>query len=261
MFRSLHIAATGMAAQETQLEGISNNISNANTVGYKKQRVDFQDLLYQTVRAAGTPTSATTQSPTGLQIGNGVKVVGTSRSFEQGAISNTNNPLDIAIEGNGFFVIQQPDGTPAYTRAGTLQTDAQGRLVTSEGMPLDPPISIPADAINVTIAANGQVSATLKTETAPVDVGQITIANFVNPGGLRAIGHNLMLATAASGEPQVGEAGTEGRGTLLQGSIEKANVDIVEEMVGMIQAQRSYEINSKVITTADEMLRAATQLR
>ncbi len=261
MFRSLHIAATGMAAQETHLEGITTNIANANTVGYKKQRVDFQDLLYQTVRAAGAPTSATTMSPTGLQIGNGVKVVGTSRSFEQGSIYNTNNPLDVAIEGNGFFVVQQPDGMPAYTRAGTLQTDAEGRLVTPEGLPFDPPISIPPDAISVSIAANGTVSATLKNEPAPVNVGQIQLATFINPSGLRAIGHNLLLPTASSGEAQVGEPGSEGRGALLQGSIEKANVDVVEEMVGLIQAQRSYEINSKVITTADEMLRAATQLR
>ncbi|HEY6557956.1 MAG TPA: flagellar basal-body rod protein FlgG [Polyangiaceae bacterium] len=261
MFRSLHIASTGMAAQETHLEGISNNIANANTVGYKKQRVDFQDLLYQTVRAAGTATGPTTQSPTGLQIGNGVKVVGTTRSFEQGALYNTNNPLDVAIEGNGFFVVEQADGTPAYTRCGTLQTDSEGRIVTSEGMPLDPPITIPADATSVAIAANGTVSATLKGETAPVELGQLTTATFVNPAGLHAIGHNLLLASAASGEPQVGEPGSDGRGTLLQGSIEKANVDIVEEMIGLIAAQRSYEINSKVITTADEMLRAATQLR
>lgn len=261
MFRSLHIAATGMSAQETQLEGISNNIANANTVGYKKQRIDFQDLLYQTVRAAGTATSETTVSPTGLQVGNGVKVVGTSRSFDQGAIYNTNNPLDVAIEGNGFFVVEQPDGTPAYTRAGALQTDPQGRIVTPEGMPLSPPISIPAEAVSVTIAANGTVSAILKGDTAAVNLGQLQIANFVNPGGLRAIGHNLLVATGASGEAQIGEPGSDGRGTLLQGSTEKSNVDIVEEMIGLIAAQRSYEINSKVITTADEMLRAATQLR
>jgi flagellar basal-body rod protein FlgG len=261
MFRSLNIAATGMAAQETHLEGISNNIANANTTGYKRQRVEFQDLLYQTVRAAGTATSATTTAPTGLQLGAGVRVVGTARMFEQGTVQITNNPLDVAIEGNGFFVVQQPDGNPAYTRAGALKTDAEGRLVTPEGMPLDPQITIPGDAVSVAIASNGTVSATLKGESAPVELGQIAIATFVNPAGLQAEGHNLFTATAASGEAQVGEPGMDGRGALLGGAIERANVDIVEEMVGLIAAQRAYEINSKVITTADEMLRAATQLR
>jgi flagellar basal-body rod protein FlgG len=261
MFRSLNIAATGMAAQETHLEGISNNIANANTTGYKRQRVEFEDLLYQTVRAAGTATSQTTTAPTGLQLGTGVRVVGTSRMFEQGTITVTNNPLDIAIEGNGFFVVQMPDGNPAYTRAGALKTDAEGRIVTPEGLLLEPQITIPGDAVSVAVAANGTVSATLRGESAPVEVGQIQIATFVNPAGLQAEGHNLFTATAASGEAQVGEPGMDGRGALLSGAIERANVDIVEEMVGLIAAQRAYEINSKVITTADEMLRAATQLR
>ncbi|MFO7178180.1 MAG: flagellar basal-body rod protein FlgG [Pseudomonadota bacterium] len=261
MFRALHIAATGMGAQETQLEGISNNIANANTVGYKRERVDFQDLLYQTIRAPGAPTGATTVSPTGFQVGSGVRVVGTARVFEQGALQNTNNPLDVAIEGNGFFVVQQADGTPAYTRAGTFQKDGQGRIVTPEGLPLDPPITVPEGATDVSIAADGTVSAILGGEAAPVELGRITIATFVNPAGLRAIGHNLLIATEASGEPQIGEPGNDGRGTLLQGSLERANVEIVEEMIGLIAAQRAYEINTKVITTADEMLRAATQLR
>ena len=261
MFRSLHIAATGMAAQETQLDGISNNIANANTTGYKKQRVDFQDLLYQHVIPPGTPTSSTTQSPSGLQIGSGVRVVGTARMFEQGTLLQTKNPLDVAIEGNGFFVVEQPDGTPAYTRAGNLQTDGQGRIVTSEGLPLDPPISIPQNATGVTISANGIVSATMSGETTPTEVGRLTTASFVNPNGLRAQGHNLFVATDASGQPQVGEPGTEGRGALLQGSLEQGNVDVVEEMIGLISAQRAYEINSKVVTTADEMLKAATQLK
>lgn len=261
MFRSLNIAATGMAAQETHLEGISNNIANANTVGYKRERVDFQDLLYQTVRAPGAPTGPTTTNPTGLQIGTGVRVVGTARIFSQGTLLNTQNPLDVAIEGDGFFVVQQGDGTPAYTRAGNLQADGEGRLVTSEGLPLDPPLNIPPGATGVSIAANGTVSVTLSGQTAPIDVGQIQTASFVNPSGLRSIGHNLLLATPASGEPQLGEPGQDGRGALLQGSLEQANVDIVAEMIGLISAQRSYEINSKVISTADEMLRAATQMR
>jgi flagellar basal-body rod protein FlgG len=261
MFRSLHIAATGMAAQEAHLEGISNNIANANTTGYKKQRVDFQDLLYQTVRAAGTQTSPTAMSPTGLQIGSGVRVVGTSRIFSQGSLVVTNNPLDVAIEGNGFFTVQQADGTPAYTRAGNLQTNAQGQIVTSEGHPIEPSITIPPDSTGVTIGADGTVSVTLPGQTTPSQVGQITTANFVNPAGLSALGHNLFTQTPASGEAQIGVPGTEGRGTLLQGSTESANVDVVEEMIGLIGAQRSYEINSKVITAADDMLHAATQLR
>ncbi len=261
MFRSLNIAATGMNAQETNLESISHNISNGNTVGYKKQRVDFQDLLYQTVKAAGTPTGPTTTSPTGLQVGTGVRVVSTSRIFEQGSLLNTENPLDVAIEGQGFFVIQQPDGNPAYTRAGTLRTDGDGRVVNAEGFPLEPPLTIPPDASSVSIAANGTVSVTLAGQPNPTDIGQITTANFVNPGGLQAIGHNLLVPTQASGEAQVGEPGSDGRGSLLQGAVEQSNVDIVEEMIGLISAQRAYEINSKVITTADEMMRAATQMR
>jgi len=261
MFRSLNIAATGMAAQEMNLEAISHNISNGNTVGFKKERIDFQDLLYQTVRQAGTPTGPTTMSPTGLQIGTGVRVVATSRMFEQGTILQTSNQLDVAVEGNGFLVVQQADGTPAYSRNGALRTDGDGRLVNAEGFPLDPPITIPPDASSVAISSNGTVSVTLPNQTTPSDVGQIQLANFVNPAGMQGIGHNLLTPTKASGEPQVGEPGADGRGTLLQGALEQSNVDIVEEMIGMISAQRSYEINSKVITTADEMLRAASQMK
>jgi flagellar basal-body rod protein FlgG len=261
MFRSLNIAATGMAAQETHLEAISHNIANGNTVGFKKERVDFQDLLYQTIKQAGTPTGPTTTSPTGLQIGTGVRVVSTSRLFEQGTLQQTGNQLDVAIEGNGFFVIEQPDGTPAYTRNGALRTDGEGRIVNAEGFPLDPPITVPPDATGISIAANGMVSVTMPGETTPSDIGQIMTATFVNPAGLQALGHNLLVPTQASGEAQLGEPAADGRGALLQGAVEQSNVDIVEEMIGLISAQRSYEINSKVITTADEMLRAASQLR
>jgi flagellar basal-body rod protein FlgG len=261
MFRALSIAATGMAAQQTNLESISNNVANANTVGYKKQRTDFQDLLYQTVREPGTPTGPTTQLPTGLQVGTGVRVVGISRVFKEGTLVNSGNPLDIAIEGSGFFSIQQADGTPAYTRAGNLQMDSEGRIVTPEGMPLDPQIIIPSDSVGVSIGATGIVTVTTQSQPDAVEVGQIQLATFTNPAGLRAMGHNLYQATQASGEAIVGEPASDGRGALLQGSLEQANVDIVEEMVGMISAQRGYEINSKVITTADDMLRAVTQLR
>jgi flagellar basal-body rod protein FlgG len=261
MFRSLHIAATGMQAQEAQLDSISNNLANANTVGYKKARADFQDLVYQTVRGAGTQNSATTASPTGLQVGSGVRMVATTRLFQQGALQTTGNPLDVAVEGSGFFVVQQPDGNPAYTRAGNLKTDSQGRLVTAEGMPLEPPVIIPADATGVTIGADGIVTATTKTSATPSQLGQIQLANFINPAGLSAGGHNLLMATAASGEPQVGAPGSDGRGTLMQNTIEHANVEVVEEMVNLIAAQRAYDVNTKVITAADEMLRSATQLK
>jgi len=261
MFRSLHIAATGMAAQEAQLDAISNNLANANTVGYKKIRADFQDLLYETLRAPGSATTATTNSPTGLQVGSGARIVATSRQHSQGALQQTGNPLDLAIEGNGFFVIQQVDGTIAYTRAGQFKTDAQGRIVTSEGLPLDPPITLPPDATSVSIGSDGTVSATLKAQANAVQLGQIQIASFINPAGLNSMGHNLLIATAASGDPNMGLAGAEGRGTLLQGTTEHANVEVVEEMIGLIAAQRNYEINSKVVTAADEMLRNATQMR
>lgn len=261
MFRSLHIAATGMAAQETQLEGVSNNIANANTNGYKRQRVEFQDLLYQTVRGAGTRTTSSTRSPTGIQLGSGVRVVSTSRNFSQGNVMVTSNALDVAIEGSGFFVIQQADGSPAYTRAGALQKDSQGQLVTAEGHLIDPPIIIPPDALDVTIGSNGTVSALMSGQSAPVEVGQLTIATFVNPAGLHAQGRNLFTASASSGDPQIGTPGSDGRGSLMQGALERANVDVVEEMIGMISAQRAYEVNTKVVTTADEMLRSASQMK
>lgn len=250
-----------MSAQQTHLESISNNVANANTVGYKKQRTEFQDLMYQTVREPGTPTGPTTRAPTGLQVGTGVRVIGTTRVFQQGTLLNTGNPLDVAIEGNGFFSVQQPDGTLAYTRAGALKVDAEGRIVTAEGQPLDPPVLIPPDAIGINISANGTVSVTTPGQPDAIEVGQILLTSFANPAGLRGLGHNLMAQTDGSGEPMSGEPATDSRGSLLQGSLEQANVDVVEEMIGMISAQRNYEINSKVISTADEMLRAVTQLR
>jgi flagellar basal-body rod protein FlgG len=250
-----------MAAQESQLDAISNNLANANTVGYKKVRADFQDLAYQTMRAAGSQTGVTTQSPTGLQVGSGVRIVATTRLEGQGTIKNTNNPLDLAIEGKGFFVVQQQDGTPAYTRAGNLKTDAQGRIVTAEGLPLEPPITIPPDALSVNIGSDGTVSVTTPGQQQPVQLGQIQTATFINPAGLNAIGHNLFIPSGSSGDPMIGPPTLDGRGSILQGSVEQANVEVVEEMIGLIAAQRSYEVNSKVISAADEMLRNATQLR
>jgi flagellar basal-body rod protein FlgG len=250
-----------MAAQEANLDAISNNLANSSTVGYKKQRADFQDLLYQTMRAPGTPLSGTTLAPTGLELGTGTRIVATSHLHTQGTLQQTGNPLDVAIEGNGFLVVQQPDGTFAYTRNGILKTDAQGRICNSEGLLLDPPITVPLDGTSLSIGADGTVSATMKGQSNPVQLGQIDLASFINPSGLASAGHNLFLATAASGDPQVGRPGMESRGTLLQGATEHANVEVVDEMIGLISAQRTYEINSKVVSAADEMLRNVTQMR
>jgi len=260
MFRSLNVAATGMAAQQMRLEGISHNIANSNTVGFKRQRVEFQDLLYQIVRQPGAATGDTTQSPVGVHAGSGVRSVGVVAIQEQGTFLMTDNPLDVAVEGRGFIPVLRDDGTMAYTRAGNLKSDATGRLVTTDGLPIDPPITIPAEATSVTISPSGQVAVTLPGEPDPVEVGQITTATFINPAGLRSVGHNLLERTIASGEPNFNEPGSNGHGTLLQGALEQSNVDMVEEMVGLISAQRSYEINSKVITTADQMLQSATEM-
>jgi flagellar basal-body rod protein FlgG len=258
MFRSLNVAATGMAAEETQLDTIANNLANANTTGYKTQNAQFEDLLYQNQRAAG-PNADGNVTPTMTQIGSGVRVIATTRSFSQGTLQQTSNPLDIAIQGQGFFSVLQPTGEMAYTRAGSFQLDAQRRVTTSDGLPLEPPITIPADATAITIAADGTVSATQPGGHAPTTVGRIQLTTFPNPNGLSSEGQNLLAATASSGEPISGAPALEGRGTLLQGSIEGSNVDVVDQMVAMIRTQRAYEINSKVISAADEMLKNATQ--
>ncbi len=258
MFRSLNVAATGMAAQETQLDTIANNLANANTTGYKRQHAEFEDLLYQNVRSAG-PNADGTAAPTGTQLGTGVRIVATSRSFTQGTLQQTGNPLDLAIEGQGFFAVMRPTGEMGYTRAGSLKLDAQGRLTTSDGLPLEPPITVPSDATSVTVTADGTVSAQQPGGHAPTVVGQLQLTTFPNANGLAADGHNLFSPTASSGEPVTGAPAAEGRGTLMQGALEGSNVDVVDEMVSMIRTQRAYEINSKVISTADEMLRNATQ--
>lgn len=260
MFRSLNVAASGMVAQETKLDTIANNLANANTAGFKRQDTEFEDLLYQNVRAA-TPNASGGASPSGTQVGSGVRVVATSRSFAQGSIQQTNNPLDIAIEGNGFIGVQRTSGDIAYSRAGNLKVDAQGRLCTNDGLAVEPPITVPTDAIAVTIASDGTVSAQSAGQRAPTQLGQLQVITFPNPNGLNALGHNLYTATAASGEPTSGTPGTDGRGTILQGALESSNVEMVNEMVGLIRTQRAYEINSKVISAADDMLRNATQVR
>jgi flagellar basal-body rod protein FlgG len=260
MFRSLNVAATGMAAQQTRLEGISHNISNSNTVGFKRQRVEFQDLLYQMVRQPGVSTGQTTEAPLGVQLGSGVRVVGTVNIYEQGTYLTTDNPLDIAIEGEGFLALAREDGTLAYTRAGNLKADSSGRIVSNDGLPIEPPITLPEGATNISVSPTGKVTVTLPGEEDPVEVGQISLSTFVNPSGLRNLGHNLYERTLASGEPMVSDPGSEGLGTIMQGALEQSNVDMVEEMVNLISAQRSYEINSRVISSADEMLRSASEM-
>lgn len=259
MFRSLHVAATGMTAQETKLDTIANNLANASTVGYKRQDAEFEDLLYQTLR--GPAPQAGGVAPAGVEIGAGSRIVATSRAFAQGSLEQTGNPLDLAIEGQGFFVVQRPGGDLAYTRAGSLKLDGQGRLSTADGLPLEPPISVPQDATGIVVASDGTVSATQAGQSAPSPLGQIQLVTFPNPEGLSALGHNLFQASGASGEPSAGAPGVEGRGALMQGAREASNVEVVSEMIGLIRAQRAYEINSKVIAAADEMLRNATQMR
>jgi len=258
MIRALHTAATGMDAQQQRIDVISNNLANVNTTGFKKQRADFQDLLYQTVRAPGTTSAQGTSVPSGLQIGTGVRTAATHRSFTTGDLMQTGNQFDMAIEGQGFFQVTMPGGQLAYTRAGNFELDQQGQLVTTDGYLLDPAIAIPPGAKTVTIGADGTVSATLDGEAAATEVGQIQLVNFVNPGGLQAMGRNFYQATTASGDAQSGPPGLQGMGTLGQGFLEMSNVKVVEEMINLISSQRAYDINSKVIQASDEMLQTAT---
>lgn len=260
MFRSLHVAATGMAAQETKLDTIANNLANANTTGYKRQDAEFEDLLYQNLRAPSANAAGGT-APAGAQVGAGARVVTTSRAFSQGPIEQTGNPLDIAIEGNGFLAVTRKQGEIAYTRAGTLKVDAQGQLCTSDGLALEPPITVPADATAITVAADGTITATMAGQVQPTQLGQLQLVTFANPNGLSALGHNLYSASASSGAPTAGTAGEQGRGTFLQGALEGSNVEVVNEMIALVRTQRAYEINSKVVSAADEMLRNATQVR
>lgn len=261
MIRSLWTAATGMEAQQLNIDVISNNLANVNTTGFKKSRVDFQDLLYQTMLPAGTAVSSDAQTPTGIQVGLGTRAAATQKIFSQGDFQQTSNPLDLVIEGDGFFQITMPTGETAYTRDGTFKRDSQGRMVTSDGYAMDPQITIPADATTISVGADGTVSVLLPGQAAPQEVGKIQIAKFSNPAGLDNAGRNLLKATAASGEAITDVPGTNGLGTLGHGFIEMSNVKVVEEMVNMIVAQRAYEINAKAIQTADDMLQIANNLR
>ncbi len=261
MMRALWTAGTGMMAQQANIDVVSNNLANANTTGFKKNRNDFQDLMYQVMRQSGAATGSDTQVPAGVQIGHGVRLVSTQKMFTEGNLQETGNQLDWAIEGDGFFQVTMDDGTVAYTRDGSFKKDSQGRIVTSDGYPIEPSITIPENATAITLSADGRVSATIPNQTATQDLGQVQLVRFVNPAGLNSIGRNLYQETEASGTPTVGNPGTDGAGTLTSGYLEMSNVEIVEEMVNMIVAQRAYELNSKAITTADDMLSTAAGLK
>ncbi len=260
MMRSLSISKTGMEAQQLQLDTISHNLANVSTNGFKRAHAVFEDLMYLNLRQAGGTSGGESTLPTGLQVGLGARAVATARQFSQGNLQQTSNTLDVAVQGQGFFDVQMPDGTQGYTRDGSFQVNAQGQLVTNNGYLLNPGVTIPANAQSVTIGNDGTVSVTLPNQPNAQTVGQIQLTNFVNPAGLEPRGQNLFTETAASGAPVAGTPGLNGLGTVRQGFVETSNVNVVEELVGMIQTQRAYELNSKAIKTSDEMLARLTQL-
>ena len=260
MIRSLWVAKTGLDAQQTQLDVIANNLANVSTNGYKRSRAVFEDLLYQTLRQPGAASSQQTTIPSGLTLGTGVRPISTERIFTQGSLQKTDNPLDIAVNGQGFFQIQMPDGTLAYTRDGSFQKDSTGQLVTSSGYPLSPAVTIPSNALTVSISRDGIVSITQTGSTTATQIGTIQLASFVNTGGLQSTGENLYVETGSSGTPTPNTPGTNGTGVLNQGYTETSNVNVAEELVSMIQTQRAYELNSKAVTTSDQMLARLTQM-
>ena len=261
MLRSLYTAATGMIAQQTQIDVVSNNISNVNTIGYKKQRAEFADLFYQTMEYAGTSTSTTTQSPTGISVGLGARPTAITKIFSQGNFKETGNNLDVAIQGDGFFQVQLPDGRIAYTRDGAFKIDANGSLVTSDGYKIIPEITIPADTVQISIGTDGVVSVLEAGQTNMQQIGQIQIAKFINPAGLHSLGSNLYINTSASGDPITTTPGLDGTGETRQGFIEMSNVQLVEEMTDLITGQRAYDAASKAIMTSDEMLQTVNNLK
>ncbi len=258
MNKALWIAKTGLEAQQTRMATISNNLANVNTNGFKKDRAIFEDLLYQNVRQVGAQSTQDTQLPSGLQIGTGVRTVATEKLHLQGNIIQTENSLDVAIQGRGFLQVLMPDGSIGYTRDGSLKMDSTGQMVTSSGYVVQPAITIPDNALSLTIGTDGVVSASLPGNAAPTQLGNIQLADFVNPTGLQPIGQNLFLESASSGSPSTGTPGLNGLGTVVQGSLESSNVNTVEELVNMIEAQRAYEMNSKAISTSDRMLQFVT---
>jgi flagellar basal-body rod protein FlgG len=255
MNQALWIAKTGLEAQQTRMSVVSNNLANVNTTGFKRSNAIFQDLLYQNVRQAGGQTSQDTQLPSGLMLGTGTRIVATQKLYTQGNIVQSDNPLNVAIQGRGFFQVLMPDGTLAYTRDGTFQMDSQGQLVTSAGYQIQPSITIPDGAQGITIGNDGTVSVSVAGQASPTQVGSLQLADFVNPSGLQPIGENLALETAASGSPQAGTPGLAGLGKTVQGNLETSNVNVVEELVDMIETQRAYEMNSKAVEATDGMLK------
>ena len=260
MLRSLYIAETGMNAQQTQMDIISNNLANLSTTGFKGSRAVFQDLIYQTISQPGAQSTQQTQIPSGMQVGTGVQLIATERLQTQGNLTQTGNTLDLAIQGAGFFQVLMPDGTTSYTRDGSFQQNNQGQVVTASGYPVQPAITIPSNATSVTVGTDGTVTATTSGSTTPVTIGTLQLAMFINPTGLQSQGNNLYQQTASSGTPTVTTPGTNASGTLNQGYVEASNVNVVEELVNMIQTQRAYEINSKAITASNEMLQKLEQM-
>ena len=260
MINSLMISKTGMQAQQTQLDVISNNLANVSTNGFKRATAVFEDLMYQNLRQVGANTAEQAELPTGLQVGLGVRTVATSRNFTQGSLQQSGNALDLAVNGGGFFQVEMPDGTTGYTRDGSLQLDAQGRMVTSSGYPLTAGITLPAESQSITVSSDGVVTAKLPGNPVPQQVGNIELANFINAAGLEPLGQNLYAESLASGNPITGAPGSAGLGTVLQGMVETSNVNVVQELVTMIQTQRAYEMNSKAIQTSDQMLQRLSQL-
>ncbi|MFW2356974.1 flagellar basal-body rod protein FlgG [Hydrogenophaga sp.] len=260
MINSLMISKTGMQAQQTQLDVISNNLANVSTNGFKRATAVFEDLMYQNLRQVGANTAEQAELPTGLQVGLGVRTVATSRNFTQGSLQQSGNALDLAVNGGGFFQVQMPDGTTGYTRDGSFQLDAQGRMVTSSGYPLTAGITLPAESQSITVSSDGVVTAKLPGNPVPQQVGNIELANFINAAGLEPLGQNLFAESLASGNPITGAPGSTGLGTVMQGMVETSNVNVVQELVTMIQTQRAYEMNSKAIQTSDQMLQRLSQL-
>lgn len=261
MPRSLHTAALGMSAQQTSVDNIANNLANANTTGYKRSRVVFQDLLYQSVQAGGEGESGSGAPPASLQVGHGATPIATVRNFTQGSFTETGNALDLAINGEGFFQVRRPDGSVAYTRDGTFTLSPEGTLVTQTGLPVEPSISVPPEAVEVNVNQEGIVSARLQGEAEPIEIGQIELARFPNAAGLRPEGGNVFAQTETSGEPFIAAPGRNGVGTVRQGFLEEGNVKVVQEMASLIQAQRAYEINSKMMTTSEDMMQIANNVK
>jgi len=262
MIQALYTAASGMQAQQLNVDTISNNLANVGTTGYKKMRVDFQDLLYHTIKPAGTPPTAPgIQSPVPIQVGEGVRPVATPRIYSQGEVVTTDNPMDLMIEGDGFFQVMQPDGTIGYTRDGAWKMDSLGRIVNSDGLPMEPEVTIPTDATRIVVARTGEVSVFMPGSSSSEMIGQIELVRFLNQAGLSANGRNIFSQTEASGEPMQGTPALEGFGSLSQGFLEQSNVKVVEELVNMIIAQRAYEINSRAVQTSDDMLQATSNMK